>query len=74
MRLTLGRQVFVQHEVGPVVWSEIEHIFLEVVKEMKLLFIKSTVPCCLYVHKLLMCTDFLCVCVCVFVFPVGNGE
>lgn len=69
MRLTLGRHIFIQHEVGPMVWSEIEHIFLEVVKEMKLLFIKGTAPCYLYVHKL-MCTDFLCVCV----FPVGNGE
>lgn len=30
---------------------------------MKLLFIKGTVPYCMYVYKFLMCTDFLCVCV-----------
>lgn len=51
MTLSLGRQIYIQHEVGPMVQSEIEHIFVNVIKEVKFLYIKQMPPI-LYIGNL----------------------
>lgn len=52
MTLSLGRQVCIKHKVGPVVQSEIEHVFLDVIKEVKLLCIKGKAPNTVYIGNL----------------------